>query len=135
MIRLEKRVKNILRFKTTIGCVTLKDAITELTQEQFDAVKAHPSFAAYTKTSGIRIASEEIVSAPKAPAKKDPAPKANKPADGGENTPEGNDPLDLIDPSKFNKEELVKMATDLEIEVGEMTKAQLAEAISAKKSA
>jgi len=131
MIKLEKRVKNIIRFKTSVGNITLKDAITELTNEEFEAVKNHPSFSAYAKTSGIRIASEKIVSAPKAPKKVSDEDNSDEDNSDEDNSDGESSDEDSIDPNKFNKDELVKMATELEIEVGEMTKKELAEAINA----
>lgn len=60
-MKIHKRVKGILRFKTTIGNVTLTDeneGINELTSEQFDAIKAHPMYEALCKTSGLKIVDE-----------------------------------------------------------------------------
>jgi len=59
-MKIENRVKNIVRFKTTVGSVTLMPGINELTKEQFAAVKAHPMFEDMVKTSGL-VATEEKV--------------------------------------------------------------------------
>lgn len=58
-MKLLKRSKGILRFQTTIGTVSLKEGMNELTKEQLEAAKAHPMFEALEKTSGLVLVAEE----------------------------------------------------------------------------
>lgn len=123
-IFIEKRVKGILRFKTTIGNVTLTDdnkGMNELTQEQFDAIKEHPMFEAISKTSGLRVIEKAASKTSSADNKSD---EANE------------DEIDIndIDLSKQNKAQLVVLAESLEIKTEGLNKAQLIEAIEEKKA-
>lgn len=58
-MKIENKVKNIIRFKTTLGNVTLMPGINELSKEEFEAVKAHPMFEAMVKTSGLTTIEEK----------------------------------------------------------------------------
>lgn len=120
-MKIEKRVKGLLRFKTSIGNVTLTDdnkGINELSAEQFAAIEAHPMFEAFFKTCGLRF----IVEAPVV------AKKATKVEDSEKNVD-----LNEIDLEAQNKATLIHLAQSLEIETDGLTKAQLIEAINSKK--
>lgn len=126
-MKIEKRVKGRLTFKTSIGNVTLTDdneGINELTQEQFDAVVAHPMFEAMTKTSGLRVLAETAVAAKPASKK---ASKVEAPAEE-EESEEGDEESAKLE-SK-NKAELIPLAEEKGIQTKGLNKSQLIEAIN-----
>lgn len=112
-MKIRNRTKAILRFKTAEGSVNLSTGISTITKEQFVAMKAHPMYEAYSKTSQLEIISE-----------KEEAKKETK-----------EDGIDFgdIDLEKQSKETLIDLAKSLEIETKELSKKQLIEAINSKK--
>ena len=160
-MKIENRVKNIIRFKTTIGSVTLMPGMNELSKEEFAAVKAHPMFEAMVKTSGLTAIEEKVVKSYKTKAElkaeKEAEEKAAKEladkeaadllgpdedtsdeeeseeeTEESEDSEEGVD-LNEIDLEAQNKATLIDLAQSLEIETDGLTKAQLIEAINSKK--
>lgn len=145
-MKIENRLKNIIRFKTTIRNVTLNPGVNELTKEQFDAVKAHPMFESMVKTSGLVAIEEKPTRSYKTKAEKEAEEKAVKEladketaellgseeSESEETSEEGID-LNQIDLEAQNKASLIDLAQSLEIETEGLTKAQLIEAINSKK--
>lgn len=156
-MKIENRVKNIIRFKTTIGSVTLMPGINELSKEEFAAVKAHPMFEAMVKTSGLTAIEEKPAKSYKTKAElkaeKEAEEKVAKEladkeaadllgpdedasdeeeSEESEDSEEGVD-LNEIDLEAQNKATLIDLAQSLEIETDGLTKAQLIEAINSKK--
>lgn len=153
-MKIENRLKNIIRFKTTIGNVTLNPGVNELTKEQFAAVKAHPMFESMVKTSGLVATEEKPAKSYKTKAELKAEKEAEKKAakeladkeeadllgpdadtsneESDEETEEGID-LNEIDLEAQNKASLIDLAQSLEIETEGLTKAQLIEAINSKK--
>lgn len=112
-MKIEKRVKGLLRFKTSIGTVALTDdneGINELSAEQFAAIEAHPMFEALSKTSGLRVIVEAPVVAKKVAKVEDPAEEEK------------------------SKAELISEAEELGIQTKGLNKAQLIEAINEAKA-
>lgn len=159
-MKIENRLKNIIRFKTTIGNITLNPGVNELTKEQFAAVKAHPMFESTVKTSGL-VATEEKPAksyktkaelkaekeaekkAAKELADKEEADllgpdedtsneKSDKETEKLETDEEGID-LNEIDLEVQSKASLIDLAQSLEIKTEGLTKAQLIETINSKK--
>lgn len=161
-MKIENRVKNIIRFKTTVGNVTLMPGMNELSKEEFAAVKAHPMFEAMVKTSGLTAIEEKPAKSYKTKAElkaeKEAEEKAAKELadkeaadllgpdedasdeeeseeeteESEEDSEEGVD-LNEIDLEAQNKATLIDLAQSLEIETDGLTKAQLIEAINSKK--
>ena len=161
-MKIENRVKNIIRFKTTIGSISLVPGINELSKEEFDAVKAHPMFEDMTKTSGLVVIEEKVVKSYKTKAElkaeKEAEEKAAKELadkeaadllgpdedasdeeeseeeteESEEESEEGVD-LNEIDLEVQNKTSLISIAQSLEIETEGLNKKQLIEAINSKK--
>lgn len=117
-MKLLKRIKGIIRFKTVIGNITLLDGENELSNEQFEAIKNHPMYESLAKTSGIVILAEEV--------------KNNKSII----ETSGEDGIDIaeIDLEKQKKSDLVALAESLEIETDGLSKSDLIAAINAKKA-
>lgn len=128
-MKIENRVKNIIRFKTTIGNVTLMPGVNELSKEEFAAVKAHPMFEAMVKTSGLVATEEKPAKSYKTKAEL----KAEKEAE--EETEESEEGVDLneIDLEAQTKATLIDLAQSLEIETEGLSKSKLIEAINSKK--
>lgn len=156
-MKIENRIKNIIRFKTTIGNVTLMPGINELSKEEFAAVKAHPMFEVMVKTSGLTAIEEKPTKSYKTKAElkaeKEAEEKAAKELadkeaadllgpdedasdeeseESKEDSEEGVD-LNEIDLEAQNKATLIDLAQSLEIETDGLNKAQLIEAINSKK--
>lgn len=160
-MKIENRVKNIIRFKTTIGSVTLMPGMNELSKEEFAAVKAHPMFEAMVKTSGLTVIEEKVVKSYKTKAElkaeKEAEEKAAKELadkeaadllgpdedasdeeseeeteESEEDSEEGVD-LNEIDLEAQTKATLVDLAESLEIETEGLSKSKLIEAINSKK--
>lgn len=157
-MKIENRLKNIIRFKTTIGNVTLNPGVNELTKEQFAAVKAHPMFESTVKTSGLVATEEKPAKSYKTKAELKAEKEAEKKAakeladkeeadllgpdedtsneksdkELEETSEEGID-LNEIDLEAQNKASLINLAQSLEIETEGLTKVQLIEAINSKK--
>lgn len=112
-MKIRNRTKAILRFKTTEGSVNLSTGINTITKEQFSAMKAHPLYESYAKTSQLEIISE-----------KEEVKKEIK---------EGGIDLNDIELEKQSKETLIDLAQSLEIDTKELSKKQLIEAINSKK--
>lgn len=126
-MKIEKRVKGRLTFKTSIGNVTLTDdneGINELTAEQFAAIEAHPMFEAISKTSGLRVIEEKAAAKP-APKK---AGKVEAPSEDEGSDKEGDEVGDELEAK--NKAELVALAEEKGIQTKGLNKAQLIEAIN-----
>jgi len=122
-MKIEKRVKGRLTFKTAIGNVVLTDdneGINELTAEQFAAIEAHPMFESICKTSGLRVLAE-TAKAPKKSAKVE----ALSEDESDEGSEESGDELEAK-----NKAELVALAEEKGIQTKGLNKAQLIEAIN-----
>jgi len=160
-MKIENRVKNIIRFKTTIGSIILMPGINELTKEQFAAVKAHPMFEDMVKTSGLVATEEKVAKSYKTKAElkaeKEAEEKATKElvdkeaanllgpdedasdeeeseeeTEESEGSEEGVD-LNEIDLEVQTKATLIDLAASLEIETEGLSKAKLIEAINSKK--
>ena len=148
-MKIENRTKNIIRFKTTIGSITLVPGINEFNKEQFnkeqfDAVKAHPMFEDMVKTSGVIVIEEKVVKSYKTKtelkAEKELADKETADllgpdeniSDKKESQKETFD-LNEINLEDQNKTNLVAIAVSLEIETEGLNKKQLIEAINSKK--
>jgi hypothetical protein len=160
-MKIENRVKNIIRFKTTVGNVTLMPGINELSKEEFAAVKAHPMFESMVKTSGLVATEEKIVKSYKTKAElkaeKEAEEKAAKELadkeaadllgpdedasdeeeseEETEESEESEEGLDLneIDLEAQTKATLIDLAQSLEIETEGLSKSKLIEAINSKK--
>lgn len=139
-MKIENRIKNIIRFKTTIGNVTLMPGVNELSKEHFEAVKAHPMFEDMVKTSGLVVIEEKVVKSYKTKAEKEAEKDAEEKAAkeladllGSDENSKKDTNLNEIDLETLNKANLVVMAQSLEIEFEGLTKAQLIEAINSKK--
>jgi hypothetical protein len=157
-MKIENRVKNIIRFKTTIGSITLMPGINELSKEEFAAVKAHPMFEDMVKTSGLVATEEKVAKSYKTKAElkaekeaeekaaKELADKeaadllgpdedASNEEESEEETEESEESVDLneIDLEAQTKATLIDLAESLEIETEGLSKAKLIEAINSKK--
>lgn len=145
-MKILKRTKGLLRFRTTGGTIVLKDGENELTDKELVLIKAHPMYEAMVGTSGLVIVAEEEKK-PKAKAKKvEPKeePKEEKIEDEvkeeseevveeaikEDNSEEGIDISD-IDLDAQNKKTLVKIANSLKIETKGLNTKQLIEEIKA----
>jgi len=60
-MKILKRTKGVLRFRTPSGGVTLKSGENELSDEESKLVKSHPMFEAMVKTSGLVEVAEPAV--------------------------------------------------------------------------
>jgi hypothetical protein len=147
-MKILKRTKGLLRFRTTEGTIVLKDGENELTDKQFELIKAHPMYEAMVGTSGLVIVAEEEKK-PKAKAKKvEPKekPKEEKIEDEvkeeseevveeaikEDNSEEGIDISD-IDLEAQDKKTLVEIAKSLDIETKSLNAKQIIEKIKAAK--
>ncbi len=147
-MKILKRTKGLLRFRTTEGTIVLKDGENELTDKEFKLIKAHPMYEAMFGTSGLVIVAEEEKK-PKAKAKKvepkeeskeeekKPKAKAKKVEPKEESKEEDNseDVIDLsdIDLEAQDKKTLVEIANCLEIETKGLNAKQIIEKIKAAK--
>lgn len=132
-MKIQNRVKNIIRFKTTIGSVTLMPGMNELSKEEFVAVKAHPMFEAMVKTSGLTDIEEKPAKSYKTKAELKAEKEAEEKAEKESSDSEEGVDLNEIDLEAQNKATLIDLAQSLEIETDGLTKAQLIEAINSKK--
>lgn len=125
-MKLLKRIKGIVRFKTAIGNITLLDGENELSNEQFEAIKNHPMYESMVKTSGIVILAEEVKN----------NKSFNETPDEVVNKTSGEDGIDIaeIELDKQKKSDLVTLAESLEIETDGLSKSDLINAINAKKA-
>jgi hypothetical protein len=147
-MKILKRTKGLLRFRTTEGTIVLKDGENELTDKEFELIKAHPMYEAMVGTSGLVIVAEEEKK-PKAKAKKvEPKekPKEEKIEDEvkeeseevveeaikEDNSEEGIDISD-IDLEAQDKKTLVEIAKSLDIETKSLNAKQIIEKIKAAK--
>jgi len=147
-MKILKRTKGLLRFRTTKGTIVLKDGENELTDKEFELIKAHPMYEAMVGTSGLVIVAEEEKK-PKAKAKKvDPKeePKEEKIEDEvkeeseevveeaikEDNSEEGIDISD-IDLEAQDKKTLLEIAKSLDIETKSLNAKQIIEKIKAAK--
>lgn len=149
-MKIENRVKNIIRFKTTIGSVTLMPGMNELSKEEFAAIKAHPMFEEMVKTSGLTVIEEKKSYKTKAELKaekeladkeaadllghdEDASDEESEETEESEEDSEQSIDLNEIDLQVQNKATLIDLAQSLEIETNGLTKVQLIEAINSKK--
>ena len=147
-MKILKRTKGLLRFRTTKGTIVLKDGENELTDKEFELIKAHPMYEAMVGTSGLVIVAEEEKK-PKAKAKKvEPKeePKEEKIEDEvkeeseevveeaikEDNSEEGIDISD-IDLEAQDKKTLVEIAKSLDIETKSLNAKQIIVKIKAAK--
>jgi hypothetical protein len=143
-MKILKRTKGLLRFRTTEGTIVLEDGENELTDKEFELIKAHPMYEAMVGTSGLVIVAEEEKK-PKAKAKK-VEPKEEKieekieeeiKEESEEVVEEDNsdDGIDLsdIDLEAQDKKTLVEIANSLEIETKGLNAKQIIEKIKATK--
>ena len=147
-MKILKRTKGLLRFRTTKGTIVLKDGENELTDKEFELIKAHPMYEAMVGTSGLVIVAEEEKK-PKAKAKKvEPKeePKEEKIEDEvkeeseevveeaikEDNSEEGID-ISYIDLEAQDKKTLVEIAKSLDIETKSLNAKQIIEKIKAAK--
>ena len=147
-MKILKRTKGLLRFRTTEGTIVLKDGENELSDKEFKLIKAHPMYEAMVGTSGLVIVAEEKKK-PKAKAKKvEPKeePKEEKIEDEVKEESEevveeaieednSEDGIDLsdIDLEAQDKKTLVEIANSLEIKTKGLNAKQIIEKIKASK--
>jgi len=147
-MKILKRTKGLLRFRTAEGTIVLKDGENELTDKEFELIKAHPMYEAMVGTSGLVIVAEEEKK-PKAKAKKvEPKeePKEEKIEDEvkeeseevieeaiEENNSEDGIDLSDIDLEAQDKKTLVEIANSLEIKTKGLNAKQIIEKIKAAK--
>jgi hypothetical protein len=144
-MKILKRTKGLLRFRTTEGTIVLKDGENELTNKEFKLIKAHPMYEAMVGTSGLVVVAEEDKK-PKAKAKKvepkeenieeaieeDNSEEVVEEAIEEDNSEEGID-LSDIDLEAQDKKTLVEIANSLEIETKGLNAKQIIEKIKATK--
>lgn len=58
-MKIENRSKSIIRFKTTVGNITLNPNLNDLTQIQYDTIKKHPMFEPMVKSSVLIVKEEK----------------------------------------------------------------------------
>jgi len=63
-MKILKRTKGLLRFRTTEGTIALKDGVNELSDKEFKLIKAHPMYEAMVKTSGLVLVAENTAKTP-----------------------------------------------------------------------
>ena len=147
-MKILKRTKGLLRFRTTKGTIVLKDGENELTDKEFELIKAHPMYEAMVGTSGLVIVAEEEKK-PKAKAKKvepkeepkeeniedevkEESEEVVEEAIKEDNSEEGIDISD-IDLEAQDKKTLVEIAKSLDIETKSLNAKQIIEKIKAAK--
>ena len=147
-MKILKRTKGLLRFRTTKGTIVLKDGENELTDKEFELIKAHPMYEAMVGTSGLVIVAEEEKK-PKEKAKKvepkeepkeeniedevkEESEEVVEEAIKEDNSEEGIDISD-IDLEAQDKKTLVEIAKSLDIETKSLNAKQIIEKIKAAK--
>ena len=155
-MKILKRTKGLLRFRTTEGTIALKDGVNELTNKEFKLIKAHPMYEAMVKTSGLVLVAEDTA---KIPSKmKNEAREVENLANSNEDTVDlsdietlvedietlveiaeneansNEDTVDLsdIDLAAQDKKTLVEIAANLAIKTKGQNKEQIIELIKAK---
>jgi len=114
-MKILKRTKGLLRFKTTEGTIVLKEGENQLTNKEFKLIRAHPMYEAMVGTSGLVIVAKEE--------------KKHKVKDDSEDRIGLSD----IDLEAQDKKTLVEIANSLEIETKGLDANQIIEKIKATK--
>ena len=145
-MKILKRTKGLLRFRTTKGTIVLKDGENELTDKEFELIKAHPMYEAMVGTSGLVIVAEEEKKPKAKKVEPKEEPKEEKIEDEvkeeseevveeaikEDNSEEGIDISD-IDLEAQDKKTLVEIAKSLDIETKSLNAKQIIEKIKAAK--
>jgi hypothetical protein len=145
-MKILKRTKGLLRFRTTKGTIVLKDGENELTDKEFELIKAHPMYEAMVGTSGLVIVAEEEKKPKAKKVEPKEEPKEEKIEDEvkeeseevveeaikEDNSEEGIDISD-IDLEAQDKKTLVEIANSLEIKTKGLNAKQIIEKIKAAK--
>jgi hypothetical protein len=111
-MKIEKRTKGLLRFKTTEGIIVLNDGVNELTDKEFKLIKAHPMYEAMVGTSGLHILPEQKKKS-KAKAKKIDSKGDSEEVDskGDSEEVDSKGDSEKVD-SKGDSEEVVKQSSE-----------------------
>lgn len=122
-MKILKRTKGLLRFRTIEGTIVLRDGENNLTDKEFELVKTHPMYEAMIKTSGLIAIAEKKVELAKTPQEE------GIEKDNSENK------LDFsnIDLEAQDKKTLVQIAESLKIETKSLTIKELIEKIKSFK--
>jgi len=123
-MKILKRTKGLLRFRTTEGTIALKDGVNELTNKEFKLIKAHPMYEAMVKTSGLVLVAEDTA--------KTPSKMKNEAREVEANSNEDRVDLSDIELAAQDKETLVEIAENLAIKTKGQNKEQIIELIKAK---
>lgn len=123
-MKILKRTKGLLRFRTTEGTIALKDGVNELTNKEFKLIKAHPMYEAMVKTSGLVLVAEDTA--------KTPSKMKNEAREVEANSNEDRVDLSDIDLAAQDIETLVEIAENLAIKTKGQNKEQIIELIKAK---
>ena len=121
-MKILKRTKGLLRFRTTEGTIVLKDGENELTDKEFELIKAHPMYEAMVGTSGLVIV-----------AKEEKKSKVKDDSEDGIHLYHPDIDLSDIDLEAQDKKTLVEIANSLEIETKGLNAKQIIEKIKATK--
>jgi hypothetical protein len=145
-MKILKRTKGLLRFRTTEGTIVLKDGENELTDTEFELIKAHPMYEAMVGTSGLVIVAEEEKKPKAKKVEPKEEPKEEKIEDEVKEESEevveeaieednSEDGIDLsdIDLEAQDKKTLVEIANSLEIKTKGLNAKQIIEKIKASK--
>jgi hypothetical protein len=145
-MKILKRTKGLLRFRTTEGTIVLKDGENELTDKEFELIKAHPMYEAMVGTSGLVIVAEEEKKPKAKKVEPKEEPKEEKIEDEVKEESEevveeaieednSEDGIDLsdIDLEAQDKKTLVEIANSLEIKTKGLNAKQIIEKIKASK--
>jgi len=150
-MKILKRTKGLLRFRTFEETIVLQDGENILTDKQFELIKSHPMYEAMTRISGLVIVAEEKKKskekAKKIETKEDISEEnieESEKDNSEENTEEDikeitedtyEEGIDLsdIDLEAQNKKTLVEIANSLEIETKGLNVKQIIEKIKAVK--
>jgi hypothetical protein len=145
-MKILKRTKGLLRFRTAEGTIVLKDGENELTDKEFELIKAHPMYEAMVGTSGLVIVAEEEKKPKAKKVEPKEEPKEEKIEDEVKEESEevveeaieednSEDGIDLsdIDLEAQDKKTLVEIANSLEIKTKGLNAKQIIEKIKASK--
>lgn len=150
-MKILKRTKGLLRFRTFEETIVLQDGENTLTDKQFELIKSHPMYESMTGISGLVIVAEEKKKskekAKKIETKEDISEEnieESEKDNSEENTEEDikeitedtyEEGIDLsdIDLEAQNKKTLVEIANSLEIETKGLNAKQIIEKIKAAK--
>ena len=128
-MKIENRTKALIRFSVAdengnLKVISLETGFNELSESDFEAVQSHPMFKDYVSTSAISLGSK--VEDRKLLGTEKPVEEVSEEEVSEEK------PVD-VDLKKQNKDQLIAIAKSFEIEIEGLTKAQLIEAIEAKR--